>query len=126
MIKKAPIIKQIIANLKEGNQLCASIIRAGAKPGTVWIWRKKYPRLELLIKAAQDKSDIKRNEMVVDALFKSAVNGNVGAMAFWLKNKQGWKDSPAVVVTTIIQQNRYEKVKDEDLDGVLEGFKSRR
>lgn len=96
MYKKTEIIKKIVENLKDGNQLNMSIYKAGAKPGTVWLWRKANPRLEKLIKAAQAQCDSKRDSMVVDSLFKQAVAGNPTAIAIYLKFKMGWKDSPLV------------------------------
>ena len=53
-------------------------------------YKKKYPDL---------LSDLKKGKEVVDyevenALYKAAINGNVTAMIFWLKNRKphGWKD----------------------------------
>ena len=92
MYKKAPIVKKVIAALKHGDQLGVSCHKAGVKPGTFWIWRKESDRLDRIVIAAQEKSNTKRIEMVVDANFKSALAGNVAAQCFFLKNKAGWKD----------------------------------
>ena len=98
MYKKTPIIKKVIASLKNGDQLGVSCFKAGVKPGTFWIWRKNDERLDRVVIAAQEKSSTKRIEMVVDANFKSALAGNVVAQCFFLKNKAGWKDvEPAQV-----------------------------
>lgn len=55
---------------------------------------KKYKNKSVAIRTA-----LKRGKEVVDyevenALYKAAINGNVTAMIFWLKNRKphGWKD----------------------------------
>ncbi len=90
------IIKSIISDLKSGASMGYAIQRSGVKSHvTILNWRKKSPRLDKLIKAAEDYSTNKRTGMVVDSLFKNAMSGNVAAQIFWLKNraKDEWRDS---------------------------------
>lgn len=50
---------------------------------TVYDWMNKNPEIAAAIKKGRDKSI----DMVENALFKSAINGNVTAMIFYLKNR---------------------------------------
>ena len=50
---------------------------------TVYDWMKINPEIAAAIKKGRDKSI----DMVENALFKSAINGNVTAMIFYLKNR---------------------------------------
>jgi len=53
-------------------------------------WRKKEPTIEATLKRGRDVVDYE----VENALFKNAMNGNVTAQIFWLKNrkKAQWRD----------------------------------
>lgn len=50
---------------------------------TVYDWMNKNPEIAAAIKKGRDKSI----DMVENALFQSAINGNVTAMIFYLKNR---------------------------------------
>lgn len=50
---------------------------------TVYDWMNKNPDIAAAIKKGRDKSI----DMVENALFKSAISGNVTAMIFYLKNR---------------------------------------
>lgn len=50
---------------------------------TVYDWMNKNPEIAAAIKKGRDKSI----DMVENALFNSAINGNVTAMIFYLKNR---------------------------------------
>lgn len=50
---------------------------------TVYDWMNKNPDIAAAIKKGRDKSI----DMVENALFQSAINGNVTAMIFYLKNR---------------------------------------
>ena len=53
-------------------------------------YRKKSPTISTAIKKGREVSDYH----VENALYQSAINGNVTAMIFWLKNRKPneWKD----------------------------------
>ena len=53
-------------------------------------WRKKEPTIEATLKKGREVADYE----VENALFKNALDGNVTAQIFWLKNrkKNQWRD----------------------------------
>ena len=57
--------------------------KIGISVTTVYDWMNKNPEIAAAIKKGRDKSI----DMVENALFKSAINGNVTAMIFYLKNR---------------------------------------
>ena len=57
--------------------------KMGISVTTVYDWMNKNPEIAAAIKKGRDKSI----DMVENALFKSAINGNVTAMIFYLKNR---------------------------------------
>ena len=57
--------------------------KMGVSVSTVYDWMNKNPEIAAAIKKGRDKSI----DMVENALFKSAINGNVTAMIFYLKNR---------------------------------------
>ena len=57
--------------------------KMGVSVTTVYDWMNKNPEIAAAIKKGRDKSI----DMVENALFKSAINGNVTAMIFYLKNR---------------------------------------
>ena len=63
---------------------------ANVSRNTIWEWRKKLKRFDKKVNSIIDS----RTQSVEDALFSSAVKGNVAAQIFWLKNraKERWKD----------------------------------
>ncbi|GAI99782.1 unnamed protein product [marine sediment metagenome] len=79
-----------IKNLKSGVTIKDAAAAAGIDRTTVWLWRKKWKGFDNKVLAVIDS----RTQTVEDALFSSAVKGNVAAQIFWLKNraKDRWKD----------------------------------
>ena len=57
--------------------------KMGISVTTVYDWMNKNTKIAAAIKKGRDKSI----DMVENALFKSAINGNVTAMIFYLKNR---------------------------------------
>ena len=57
--------------------------KMGISVTTVYDWMNKNPEIAAAIKKGRDKSI----DMVENALFKSAINGNVTARIFYLKNR---------------------------------------
>lgn len=55
----------------------------GIGKSTLYDWGDRHPQIQQAIKKGREKSV----DMVENALFKSAINGNVTAMIFYLKNK---------------------------------------
>lgn len=51
---------------------------------TLWEWKNKYSKIGNVLKVNKDVAD----RQVENALFKSALSGNVTAMIFWLKNRK--------------------------------------
>lgn len=62
----------------------------GISARTLLNWRKKSVPIFLALKRGKEVSDYE----VENALFKSALEGNVTAMIFWLKNRRPdkWRD----------------------------------
>jgi hypothetical protein len=64
----------------------------GIAPRTLYEWKKKSPQIAQSLKAGKEVVDA----MVVSALLKNALSGNVVAQIFWLKNRlsKEWRDNP--------------------------------
>ena len=62
----------------------------GIACSTYYEWKKKSPEMSEALKKNKDMVDFE----VENALLKSAMNGNVTAQIFWLKNrkKHEWRD----------------------------------
>lgn len=66
--------------------------KMGIVPSTLYEWKKKYSEISEALKKGKDIVDIQ----VENALLQSALDGNITAQIFWLKNrmKAKWKDKP--------------------------------
>lgn len=64
--------------------------KIGIASSTLYDWKKRFSELSEALKEGKDIPDIK----VEDALYESALKGNVTAMIFWLKNRRPgkWRD----------------------------------
>lgn len=84
------IRKVILESLKNGASIVAACRAGGVDWHTFDRWRKRSKRFN------QQVIDIlnSRTQVVEDALFKAAVDGNVTAQIFWLKNRaaERWRD----------------------------------
>jgi len=97
MYIKSKQMKLIRESLEAGTTLGVAIRSSGMKSTyTVSLWRKSRPIIDRYFKACIDKMSERRNDAVVDALFKAAKDGNIGAIAIWLKFKMGWQDNPLI------------------------------
>ena len=97
MYKRAEKVKLIVDNMKQGQSLYAAIQNAGVRShATVINWRRENPRIEKLLKRAEELCASKRDGMVVDSLFKQAMAGNPTCIAIYLKFKMGWRDNSLV------------------------------
>ena len=77
---------------------------------TIWNWRKDDKKFNNEVMAILDS----RIMIVEDALFLSAVKGNLGAQIFWLKNraKDRWKDKfEADIDLTLMKGIDYDEFK---------------
>lgn len=132
MLKKSKVLRDIRTHLEQGNLLTVAQEKAGLKcRSTLHHWRKKYPRIDRYIVEASSRSENRRTTIVEDSLFKTAIGGNVGACAFYLKNKAGWKDSPSVIVTASASAQASSNValtnlKDTELDELVESIVKKR
>jgi hypothetical protein len=132
MLKKSKVLRAIRINLEQGNLLTVAQEKAGLKSrSTLHTWRKKYPRIDRYIIECSNRSENRRTTIVEDSLFKAAAGGNVGACAFYLKNKAGWKDSPAVLVNATASAQASSNValtnlKDTELDELVESIVKKR
>ena len=98
MYSKAKILPLIRKELENAQCLGVALRNAGLKSAnTLNLWRKPEGcRIDRYIKACVAKSDNRRNDAVVDSLFKLAVGGHPSGIAIWLKFKMGWIDSPLI------------------------------
>ena len=62
----------------------------GIDRSTLFDWRKRFPSIDSALKSGADMAD----DAVEDALHKAAVEGNITAQIFWLKNRRStrWRD----------------------------------
>jgi hypothetical protein len=115
------IIKKLIRAFKEGATISSACQVAGISRSIYYDWtRRVWPKLGYHFNSLMDDT---RVELVQDAMYKSAINGDVNAQKNILLNKRkGWrlgdpKDSrPAVVVQNTVTQNNTPKqiVDDEE------------
>lgn len=82
--------RAFLESLKSGVTIKDASEKAGIDRTTVWLWRKKWKGFDNKIFSIIDS----RTQTVEDALYGSALSGNVAAQIFWLKNraKDRWKD----------------------------------
>ena len=114
-IKRFKKLKAIFKSLKGGTSISQACKAASVDVSTLWEWRRANERLDEKIHRIIES----RIQMVEDALFKSAVDGNVTAQLAFLFNRdpKRWADKRALVNNTIINQNKLslkEGFSDED------------
>ena len=78
-----------LKSLEDGATIIDSAKAAGISRVTAWRWRKSKRFKEKVLVIIDS-----RTQVVEDALYATALGGNVGAQIFWLKNraKDRWKD----------------------------------
>lgn len=64
----------------------------GITASTLYEWKNKYPEISEAIKKGKEIVDFE----VENALLHAALNGNITAQIFWLKNRKPdkWRDKP--------------------------------
>lgn len=79
-----------LESLEGGMSISKACKAANISRNTIWEWRKASKRFDKKVNSIIDS----RTQSVEDALFASALKGNVAAQIFWLKNraKERWKD----------------------------------
>lgn len=84
------LIRVILKSIKKGSSINAACKAASLDVSTFWHWRRKDGRLDELVKSIYES----RVAIVEDALYKSALDGNVTAQIFFLKNRamDRWRD----------------------------------
>lgn len=78
----------------------------GIDTSTLWDWRKKAPNISNALKKGREVVDFE----VENALLKNALNGNVTAQIFWLKNRK--KDQWREKVETNDEEKEIQNAKD--------------
>ena len=99
-----------LKNLEGGVSVLKASKAADIDYKTIWRWRKDSKEFNNEVTAILDS----RIMIVEDALFLSAVKGNLGAQIFWLKNraKDRWKDKfEADIDLTVKQGIDYDEFK---------------
>lgn len=73
----------------------------GIRRETLCEWKKKYPNISNALKRGKEVVDIE----VENALHKLAVEGNITAIIFWLKNRKPdkWRDKPKEISSSLEQ-----------------------
>ena len=79
-----------LASVEKGASISESCEAAHVNKTTIWRWRKKWKSFDNKILAIIDS----RSQTVEDALYSTALKGNIVAQIFWLKNraKDRWSD----------------------------------
>ena len=87
-------VKAVLKSLQKGSSINEACRGAGIDVVSLWRWRKKDKRLDELIKTTYDS----RIQIVEDALYKSALEGNTAAQIFFLKNRDinRWRDKQEI------------------------------
>lgn len=95
------------------NQIAEKI---GISKQTFYDWLKKYPDLSDSLKENKDVVDRK----VENALLKNALNGNVTAQIFWLKNRKPneWREKRDDVQQTVIEEDGFTEAIESAAKGV--------
>lgn len=90
----AALSEKICELYEQGHTLyqIAEIINVHVR--TLQLWRADKPEFYQALKKAQNIAD----KIVEHSLFNNAVNGNVTAQIFWLKNRQPdlWRDKQSI------------------------------
>lgn len=90
--------------------------KIGVAPKTFYDWLKRYSNLCNSLKENKDVVDRK----VENALLKNALNGNVTAQIFWLKNRKPneWREKRDDVQQTVIEDDGFTEAIESAAKGV--------
>ena len=92
MYVKRKKIHAIVKSLRSGSSIYNACKAADIDTSTLWGWRKLNNRLNLLVTGVIES----RIQNVEDSLYKNAIEGNVAAQIFFLKNRGDWHDTPLI------------------------------
>ena len=83
---------------------------------TFYEWKKRYPEFRESLKENKDVVDRK----VENALLKNALNGNVTAQIFWLKNRKPneWREKRDDVQQTVMEDDGFTEAIESAAKGV--------
>ena len=96
----------------------------GIRRETLYDWKKKYPNISNVLKKSKDVAD----RMVENALFQNAMDGNVTAQIFWLKNRkrEAWADRQNIELSQPIDdsikemEDYFERLKESGSGSTVE------
>jgi len=82
--------KAALESLAKGSSINQACKAAQIDKTTLWRWRKKSKKFNDKVLTILDS----RTQTVEDALYKAAIDGDVKAQIFWLKNRgyDRWRD----------------------------------
>jgi len=105
-----------LASLEKGSSISESCEAAHVSRATIWRWRKRSRGFDNKTLSIIDS----RTQSVEDALYASALKGNVVAQIFWLKNRASdrWKDVKEVVGSLELTFANLMKLKKEQERGL--------
>lgn len=85
--------------------------KIGISPSTLYDWKAKYSEISEALKKSKEVVDYE----VENALLKAAMDGNVTAQIFWLKNRKPdrWREKPP-------EKKQDEKAPDNFLEALNE------
>lgn len=83
----------------------------GISRRTYYNWQAKFPEIKKVTTLGREHA----NFMVENALFKKAINGNVTAMIFWLKNnmRDRYSDTQRTELEEMLTKKQIDKVAAE-------------
>lgn len=84
--------RKVCQSLKNGAGVYQSCKAAQLSVTSFWNWRQEKPKFDKFV----NKLFAGRTQLVIDALYKNALEGKIAAQIFWLKNNAGWQDSPLI------------------------------
>src|ERR1019366_1122306 len=89
-------IRAVLKSLQNGSTHLVACKAGNISDGTWWAWKQKDPKLQSI----SDKILSTRSQYVVDALYKSALQGSVLAQKFYLNNRarKDWQEVPDVII----------------------------
>jgi len=105
-----------LVSLERGSSISESCEAAHVSRATIWRWRKRSKGFNNKTLSIIDS----RTQSVEDALYASALNGNVVAQIFWLKNRASdrWKDVKEVAGSLELNFANLMKLKKEQEQGL--------
>lgn len=114
-----PYLDAISAMCRSGATLDNLAEKFKVNVGTIHEYKNKFPDFNNAIRSNNEIADF----TVENALYNNAIEGNLSAQIFWMKNRQPkrWRDKQHVFQTsTVTQRKDYEHLTDEELESEME------